>query len=87
MAVVVNRARFPVIGDRRWNLLNVSIGATGQTLTTTLHNIDQPQTGGSSVGGTAIETSIPAAGGGGPITFNYTGGGAQNNVSLIVIGK
>jgi len=87
MAVVVNRYRTAVVGDRRWRLENVSVGATGQTLATTDHDIDQPQTGGSSTSGTAVNTNIPTAGGGGPITFNYSGGGAQNNMSLIVIGR
>ena len=85
MAVVVARARSLVAGDRRWMLLNVNIGATGQTLTSPLHDIDQPQADGS--GTVAIEASIPVAGGGGPITFNYSGGGAQNNVDVLVIGR
>lgn len=84
MAVVVTRSRSNVAGDRRMMLMNVNIGATGQTLASPLHVIDTAIVDGS--GSTAVNNSH-ATGGGGPITFNYTGGGAQNNCDVMIIGR
>jgi len=85
MAVVVNRTRTAVVGDRRWALLNISIGATGQTLSTSYHGIESSIADGS--GTVAIEAGVTTPGGNGPITFNFTGGGSQNNVDFLMIGR
>jgi len=86
MAVTVNRFRTCQAGSFRLNLMNVSVGATGQSLTTPFHNIEgSPLADGS--GTVAVEASIPTGGGGGPITFNFSGGGAANNVDLLICGK
>ena len=86
-AVTVVRQRTVVFGDRKVKLLNVNIAATGDTFATTnvMHSIDAAIADAN--GTTVVNTSIPAAGGPGPVTFNYAGGGAQNNVDVMIIGR
>ena len=86
-AVTVVRQRTVVFGDRKVKLLNINIAATGDSFATTnfAHSIDAALADG---GGTvAVNTSITTAGGPGPVVFNYTGGGAANNVDVMIIGR
>lgn len=85
MAVTVTRSRSVVVGDRRWALLNVNISATGQTFATPYHGIEASIADGS--GTVAVEASVSTPGGNGPVTFAFTGGGAQNNVDFLMIGR
>lgn len=86
-AVTVVRQRTVVFGDRKVKLLNVNIAATGDSYDTknVMHSIDAALADGS--GTTVVNTQITTAGGPGPVVFNYTGGGAQNNVDVMIIGR
>lgn len=87
-AVTITRQRTAVFGDRRIRMLIINIAATGDQLTTAqlqaFRAIDVAQADGA--GTAAVNTSF-TAGGPGPITFNYSGGGAQNGVDVFVVGK
>lgn len=85
-AVTVNRQRTSVWGDRRVKLYNINIANTGDTLIVSgvIRSIDNALADAS--GTVAVQTSF-TAGGSGPITFNYSGGGGQNNVDVVVIGR
>jgi hypothetical protein len=91
MAVTFNRVRAAVFGNIRASLWNVNIGATGQSLSVPFHTIESEIADGggtvASPSSVAIEASIPTPGGNGPITFNYSGGGAQNNVDLLILSR
>lgn len=86
-AVTITRQRTFVFGNRRVRAFTINIAATGDQLTTAqlqaFRSIDVAQSDGS--GTAAVNTSF-TAGGPGPITFNYTGGGAQNNVDVFIFG-
>ena len=86
-AVTVVRQRTVVFGDRKVKLLNINIAATGDSYATAnfAHSIDAAIADGS--GTVAVNTQITTAGGPGPVVFNYTGGGAQNNVDVMIIGR
>ncbi len=86
-AVTVVRQRTVVFGDRKVKLLNINIAATGDTFATTnfAHSIDAAIADGGST--TAINAAITTAGGPGPVTFNYSGGGAATNVDVMIIGR
>lgn len=86
-AVTVNRQRTVIFGDRRVKLLNINIAATGDTFTLTniMHSIDAAFADGSSTT-IAVNTSF-TVGSGGPVSFVYTGGGAQTNVDVMIIGR
>lgn len=86
-AVTVVRQRTEVWGSRKVKLLNINIANTGDTFATLnfAHSIDIAIADAS--GTVVVNTQIPAAGGPGPITFNYAGGGAQNNVDVLIVGR
>lgn len=87
-AVTINRQRLSQFGDRKAKFYQVNIVATGDQLTAAqligFRTIDFASADGA--GTVAVNTAF-TAGGGGPITFNYTGGGSQNNVDVLVIGR
>lgn len=87
-AVTIARQRFAIFGDRRVKFFQVNINATGDQLTTAqlqaFRNIDMAI---ADAAGTVVVNTSFTAGGGGPITFNYSGGGSQNTVDVLVIGK
>lgn len=87
-AVTITRQRLAIMGDRRVKFFVVNIANTGDQLTTTQLNafraIDISIADANST--TVVNTSL-TQGGPGPITFNYSGGGAQNTVEVLVIGK
>lgn len=87
-AVTITRQRLSDFGDRKVKFFQVNINATGDQLTalqlSAFRNIDVAIADGNST--TAINTSF-TAGGTGPVTFNYSGGGSQNTVDVLVIGR
>lgn len=85
-AVIITRQRTSVWGDRRVKLMTVNIAATGDTLVTSgfFRSIDNALC---DAAGTVVVNSSFTVGGSGPVTFNYTGGGAQNNVDVVLIGR
>lgn len=87
-AVTITRQRFSIFGDRRVKMYQVNIANTGDQLTTAqltaFRNIDIAL---ADAAGTVVVNTSFTAGGGGPITFNYSGGGAQNTVDVLVVGK
>lgn len=86
-AVTVVRQRTVVFGDRKVKLMNINIANTGDSFATTnfAHSIDAALADAS--GTTVVNTQITTAGGPGPVVFNYTGGGAQNNVDVVIFGR
>jgi hypothetical protein len=86
-AVTVVRQRTVVFGDHKVKLMNINIATSGDTFATTnfAHSIDAAFADAS--GTTVVNTQITTAGGPGPVVFNYTGGGAQNNVDVMIIGR
>jgi len=85
-AVTVNRRRYAVFGQKRAILLNINIVTTGDTFdpSGTIHALDVALSDSSTT--TAVNTSF-TAGSKGPIAFNFTGGGSQNNVDVLVLGN
>ena len=86
-AVTVVRQRTEVWGARKVKLLNINIANTGDSYATInfVHSIDVAFADAS--GTVAVNTQITTAGGPGPVVFNYAGGGAQNNVDVMIIGR
>ena len=84
-AVTVNRRREAILGSKRTLLLNVSINATGDSFDPSgaMHAVDVALADAS--GTTVVNTSF-TAGSKGPITFQYTGGGSQSNVDVMILG-
>lgn len=87
-AVTITRQRFSILGDRRTKFFQINIANTGDQLTaaqlTAFRSIDTALADANST--VAVNTSY-TVGAGGPITFNYSGGGAQNTVDVFVVGK
>jgi hypothetical protein len=86
MAVTITRQRTSVWGDRRIKLLTVNIDLSGNTLVTSgfMRSLDNVLCDSSTT--VAVNSSF-TAGGAGPVTFNYSGGGAQTNVDVVLIGR
>jgi uncharacterized membrane protein len=85
-AVTITRQRTSVWGDRRIKMLTINIANTGDTLVVSnyVRNLDNVLC---DAAGTVVVNSSFTAGGPGPVTFNYSGGGAQNAVDVVVIGR
>lgn len=87
-AVTITRQRLSNFGDRKVKFFVVNIASTGDQLTalqlSAFRNIDVSIADSNT--STAVNTSL-TVGGAGPITFNYSGGGSQNGVEVLVIGR
>jgi len=85
-AVTVVRRRNSILGSKRALLLNVNVANTGDTFDpqNVMRAVDVALADASST--TVVNTTF-TAGTKGPIIFTYTGGGAQSNVDVLVIGN
>lgn len=85
-AVTVVRRRNSIFGSKRALLLNINIANTGDTFdpSTVMRAVDVALADAS---GTTVVNTTFTAGTKGPIAFTYTGGGAQSNVDVQIIGN
>ena len=83
MAETTTRRRDAIFGDHRARMSSLNITVSPTSVTSRFHCIDNVTMQGS--GTVGVTASVPVPGGNGPITYTYSGGGAQNAVGLLLL--